>query len=178
MKDGDPGLDPAATPVRVRVATADDAAGIQAVADETWRSSYVDILPSEAIGQFIVDAYSMPAIGRRITAADRFEVAVSDADGSIVGFSEWLRGAADDELVWAAAYVRPAWQRRGIGRSFMSSAIAASRGRVSRFLVVVAEANAAGVAFYRAMGFIPVERLESGIHGTPVRELRLSMLLR
>jgi len=148
------------------------------VADDTWRATYAAILPEEAIGQFLVDAYALPAVEWRIERADRFEVAVSEAESSVVGFSEWVAGSGDDELVWAATYVMPAWQRRGIGRTFLLSAVAAYRGRAARLLVVVAEANAAGLNFYRAMGFVPVERLESGIYGTPVRELRLSMLLR
>jgi GNAT superfamily N-acetyltransferase len=164
--------------VTIRAAGADDAAGIQAVADETWRASYAGLLPEAAIGQFLVDAYSLPAIERRIEHAGRFDVAVSEADRSLVGFSEWVTGSRDDEVVWAATYVRPAWQRLGIGRTFLLSALAAYRGRVTRLLVVVAEANAPGQAFYRAMGFIPVERMESGIFGTPIREFRLAMLLR
>ena len=178
MKPPEPEPRTSATGVRVRPAATDDAAGIQAVADETWRASYVAILPEEAIGQFLADAYSIAAIERRIAVAGRFDVAASDADGSILGYSEWLPGPGADEVVWAATYVRPAWQRRGIGRRFLLSAVAAYRERVDRLLVVVAEANATGLAFYRAMGFIPVERMESGIHGTPVRELRLAMLLR
>jgi GNAT superfamily N-acetyltransferase len=165
------------TGVRSRPALESDAAAIQSIADETWRATYVDILPEAAIGQFLVDTYALPAIERRIAAADRFEVAVVADDDSIVGFSEWLPGATADERIWAATYVRPPWQRRGIGRRFMEGAIAGYRGRTSRLLVVVAEANVAGVAFYRAMGFVPVERLASGIYGTPVGEIRLAKLL-
>jgi GNAT superfamily N-acetyltransferase len=177
MKRHEPEPGTSATGVRIRAATEADAAEVQAIADETWRATYVDILPEEAIGQFLVDAYAVPAIGRRIAAADRFEVAIAGDGHSIVGFSEWLPGAAADERVWAATYVRPGWQRRGIGRRFMESAIAGYQGRTTRLLVVVAEANVNGVAFYRAMGFVPVERLASGIYGTPVGEIRLARLL-
>jgi len=164
--------------VTIRPAGPADTIGIQSVADTTWRATYVDLLPAEALGQFLVDAYSLPAIERRIERADRFEVAVAESEGAIVGFSEWVAGGADDETIWAATYVLPDWQRRGIGRTFLLSAVAAYRGRVARLLVVVAEANLAGAAFYRAMGFVPVERIESGIYGTPIRELRHAMLLR
>jgi GNAT superfamily N-acetyltransferase len=163
--------------VTIRAAGPSDAAGIAAVADETWRSTYVGILPDEAIGQFLADAYSTAAIDARIERADRFDVAVAEGDGTIVGFSEWTVAAGADEALWAATYVRPAWQRRGIGRTFLLGAVAGFRGRRARLVVVVAEANTAGGAFYRAMGFVPVERIDSGILGTPIRELRLSMLL-
>lgn len=161
----------------IRPATATDAAGIAAVADETWRATYAGILPEEAIGQFLVDAYATAALEARIERADRFDVAVAEGDGTVVGFSEWTAAPDADEALWAATYVRPAWQRRGIGRTFLLGAVAAYRGRRTRLVVVVAEANAAGGAFYRAMGFVPVERLDSGILGTPIREIRLSMLL-
>jgi GNAT superfamily N-acetyltransferase len=162
----------------IRAAVADDVAAIQAVADATWRASYVDILPEAAISQFLVDAYSPGAIGRRVERADRFEVAVSEADGSVVGFSEWLVEAGADEALWAAIYVRPDWQRRGIGRAFLLSAFKEYRDRLSRLVVVVAQANTAGVWFFGAMGFVAVERLDSGIHGASVSELRMAMLLR
>ncbi len=161
----------------IRAAVPDDAAGIQAVADATWRATYADLLPDEAIGQFLVDVYAVPVIQGRIERADRFEVAVSEDDSSVVGFSEWTAGTNDDEIVWAATYVLPGWQRRGIGRTFLLSALASYRARATRLLVVVAEANLTAIAFYRAMGFVPVERIESGIYGTPIRELRHSMLL-
>jgi GNAT superfamily N-acetyltransferase len=162
----------------IRPATADDVAGIGSVADETWRATYASILPEEAIGQFLVDAYRPAAIGARIDRADRFDVAIDDAASTVVGFSEWVATPDPGEALWAATYVRPDWQRRGIGRTFLLGAVGGYRDARQRLLVVVAEANTAGTAFYRAMGFIPVERVSSGILGTPVAELRMSMLLR
>ena len=53
----------------IRPATAADVAGIAAVADETWRATYATLLPEEAIGQFLVDAYSPAAITARMVVS-------------------------------------------------------------------------------------------------------------
>jgi ribosomal-protein-alanine N-acetyltransferase len=59
-----------------------------------------------------------------------------------------------DELHVLNVATRPDWQRRGVGRALMGSAIAYAREhRAKHVLLEVRRSNRAAIALYRAVGF-------------------------
>jgi ribosomal protein S18 acetylase RimI-like enzyme len=76
-------------------------------------------------------------------------------------------------LFLSRLYVRPSWQRRGVGTR-MLGAVVERHPEAARMRLNVESENGKGVAFYRRHGFAVVgERTEEGL-----RSLQMEKLLR
>jgi [ribosomal protein S18]-alanine N-acetyltransferase len=82
---------------------------------------------------------------------------VAQEDGEVIGIVVARAAGRDAEILNLA--VAPLWRRRGVGRTLMTSALAAceAAGAASAFLEV-RESNASARAFYGDLGFIEVGR--------------------
>jgi GNAT superfamily N-acetyltransferase len=96
---------------------------------------------------------------KAMEAGEVFFIAVGDADGrrAVLGFASdyCVEGAKHGTSV----YVRGRWARRGVGTALLARAEghAVSNGATS----IEIEASLAGVAFYKANGFVEVGRGET-----------------
>ncbi len=163
----------------IRAAVPDDARAVSAVAGASWRATYRDLIDADRIERFVAGSYSEASVRRRISIADRFDVAVAGADTRgpqlIVGFAEWT--VRDDEAELVATYLLPEWQRLGIGRALHTAALESYRGRVGSLTVQLLRDNHEARAFYESLGYRdPVEgRWE--LWGLSLPDLRLTLPL-
>ena len=129
---------PSVIPVRVRQATAHDAAAITAV-HLASRSAAMPWLP-----QVHTDAETAAWVREVVLPGSRVWVAEGEATGDVVGY------AALDGDVLDALYLLPEVRRRGIGTLLLDTVRAASPDGLT--LHVFAR-NAAAIAFYAHHGF-------------------------
>lgn len=88
---------------------------------------------------------------------------VAIASGEVVAFLTLLQHFTETwEITWMA--VAPAWRRQGLGRQLIEAAVAQCREAGARFLQVKTLADlhpspeyAETRAFYRSVGFVPLE---------------------
>ena len=136
----------------VRPALPADAPGIAHVARVTWDATYAQSIAAHNRRQFLDRAYSLEAVRAAIEREpDWFYVAARGQQ--IVGFAQYLRRFdGDGELV--RIYVHPDHQRRGIGRAFLKSGLAAlADAGIGQCYVSVEMDNSPARAFYERFGF-------------------------
>lgn len=136
--------------VRVRAASADDAAAIAAI-----YAPYVD----ETAITFELDAPDAAEMARRIEAIlARFPYFVAEVDGRVLGYAYadlYRTRAAYRWAIETTVYVDRRHPRRGIGRALYEALLTASAeaGFVTA-LGVIALPNQGSVALHEAMGFV------------------------
>jgi ribosomal protein S18 acetylase RimI-like enzyme len=111
--------------VSLRRATVADAEAIAAVRVEGWQTAYRGMIPDQYLDEMLVDDHVL--YWKRIlqalpAAADKACVYVAESEGHVIGFvSATLlvepKHGYHAEL--GALYIRPQWQRAGIGRRMM-----------------------------------------------------------
>jgi putative acetyltransferase len=149
-----------------RRATESDAAAIAEAHLDSIRS-----LGSQFYSSGIVDDWSEGlGPGLYVEAMARGEVffiAIGEIDGkmAVLGFASDYR--IEGSLHGASAYVRGAVARRGIGSVLMRLAEAHAIARGARSVRI--EASLAGLEFYRAHGFVEIDRGETHLRsGRPI----------
>jgi GNAT superfamily N-acetyltransferase len=145
-----------ASVVTIRRATVDDAVAIARVRVESWRTTYRGMIPKTYLDGMSVE--SSAALWTKVLTAAPATISVfvaEDADG-VLGFASGNRLAApklgfDSEL--SAIYLRPEFQRNGIGRRLYDAVAGAQRGHGANGMIVwVIAANKGARAFYEALG--------------------------
>jgi ribosomal protein S18 acetylase RimI-like enzyme len=147
--------------IRIRPARIADLDAVRALLVETWHDTYDALIGVEKVTEITNSWHSLENLGRQLEMPDT-EFLVGEADREIVGHA-FLNAQRPAVLIVSRLYVRPAYQRRGIGGGLLAEAIV--RHPEADFLRLVVEAdNEKGLAFYRGAGFQPIgERLEQGI---------------
>ena len=143
-------------PVTVRAATVDDAVAIARVRVESWRSTYKGMIPQAYLDGMSVEA-SAALWDKALAAANhRTHTFVAEDPDGIVGFSSGVlltepKQGFVSEL--AAIYLRPAYQRNGLGRRLVGVVAEAlvAQGATNMIVWVIA-ANAQARKFYAALG--------------------------
>jgi ribosomal protein S18 acetylase RimI-like enzyme len=130
----------------VRRAKEADVVSIAEVQIESWRAAYRGIIADATLDGMDIAKHAIQW-QRAFDQRAPVWVAEAEAGEAIVGFIG-LRG---NEIT--VLYVRPEWQRRGVGRALLKSALTtiASEGGTLGWLWVL-EANATARAFYAAVG--------------------------
>jgi ribosomal protein S18 acetylase RimI-like enzyme len=136
----------------IRPALPVDAPGIAAVARVTWDATYAHSISAHNRRQFLDRAYSPEAVRATIEReSDWFYVATRGRQ--VVGFAQYLR-RFDGEGELVRIYVHPDHQRRGIGRAFLKSGLAAlAEAGIGQCYVSVEMDNRPARAFYERFGF-------------------------
>jgi L-amino acid N-acyltransferase YncA len=100
---------------------------------------------------------------RSLSSREAFHVAVADL-GQVVGyqsldlFSPFLTSMA--HVAQLGTYVRPSWQRRGVGQALFHATSRFATGAGYRKLVIqVRASNGSALAFYQRLGFVECGRL-------------------
>jgi GNAT superfamily N-acetyltransferase len=139
--------------VQVRIATAEDAAGIAAVQERGWQAAYRHVFPAEELdrGGFIhADRWS-----ERITHPPAgWSTFVAEHEGEIVGFTSV--GPSRDEAGIGelyAIYIDPAHWSRGTGRALIEQAEQQLRAEYTEVTLWVLEDNPRARRFYERAGW-------------------------
>ena len=154
---GKPAGRAAAGGIRLRPARPEDAAAIADAAGESWRATYAGIYGPVGIAKFLDENYAPAVLADQIAAAQAepsalFLVAAGAKEG-VVGFLHATRLAHGPVRLWRL-YLRPAFQRRGIGRALMDRLDAhLARIGAGQCVLTVHGGNTRAIAFYAKRGF-------------------------
>lgn len=160
----------------IRTCTSLDAAAVESLRVEGWKSAYRGMIPDAFLDSMPVD---VEARRRRTTerAAGILE-SVAVRDGTVIGWvaagpcRDGDRPGPDQGEVYAC-YVLPAWWRHGVGRILLTHATgaltASGRGDISLWVL---EANKRARRFYESFGFAADGGRQLLDLGEPVPEVR------
>jgi len=119
-----------------------------------------DFYPPEVV-EYWQEAITGELYRKAMEAGEVFFIAVGDVDGSraVLGFASDY--CIDGPKHGTSAYVRGRSARHGVGSALLARAEAQALSRGARSIEV--EASLAGVAFYKANGFVEVGRGETSL---------------
>jgi len=163
--------------VLYRIATTDDAAPIAAVHVESWRSTYVGLLPAGLLARLSVEAratYWKRQLEDQQAANRTYICVVEDESGRVVGFAS--AGAErepesgyDGELF--AIYLLAEQQGAGIGTELVRRVVAHLLGRGHASMRVWVLAGNPAEKFYRRLGGVKVAEKPIEIGGDEYQEI-------
>jgi ribosomal protein S18 acetylase RimI-like enzyme len=167
---------PSSTTV-VRPAVAADAAGIARICSTAYRDTYRESLPEGYIERSVAAFYSEAKVAGELAAQppEWFGYQVVEEGGRVLGAAGGgLTGPAAGEL--SLIYLEAAERGRGLGTMLVDRVIEQIRAAggaeawVSVFL-----GDRAGIGFYRARGFQPVDTVRAALSRTDdhIRSLRM-----
>ncbi|MBI3712985.1 MAG: GNAT family N-acetyltransferase [Burkholderiales bacterium] len=145
--------------IQLRRATVADAEAIAAIRIEGWRSTYRGMIPDSYLDD--MDMNENLLHWRTILQAlpskeDALCVYVAVSDNEIVGFVSAIKLAEpklDKEGEINAIYIRPQWQRCGIGKRMMHKAARSLQAMGCQSCVIwVIDGNAQARNFYEELG--------------------------
>jgi ribosomal protein S18 acetylase RimI-like enzyme len=144
-----------------------DVREIRDVLRETWHDTYASLLSETAI-ETITSQWHAPELLTEQLQNPEIYFAIARDGGVVAGVVTARK--QDDAIVVDRLYVRPQYQRRGIGRQLLESSYRAFRGAQRVRLSVEAE-NRKGVAFYSKQGFRETSRNSEEVAGTCLENL-------
>ena len=154
-------------------ATAQDVPNIKELLRETWHDTYASLLPRAAI-ETITSRWHAPELLTEQVQNPETYFAIARDGGAVAGVITARK--QDDAVVVARLYVRPQYQRRGIGRQLLESSYRAFAD-ARRVRLSVEAANWKGGAFYAKEGFRETARTSEEVAGTPLETLVLEKAL-
>jgi ribosomal protein S18 acetylase RimI-like enzyme len=147
----------------VRPAAPTDAADIAEVCSTAYRETYRDLLPSGYIERSVIEFYDPRRVAADVPAAppDWFGYQVVEEDGRVLGAAGGgMTGPAEGEL--SLVYLDPAERGRGLGTMLLNRVTEQIRAEGgTRMWVSVFLGDRAGIGFYRARGFQPIETVRA-----------------
>ena len=145
----------------IHPATRADVSAVRRLLVETWHDSFDPLLGRERVTEITDRWHAEDLLARQLDSPDG-SFLVAELGGQAVGHA--LAEAREPPLmVIGRLYVRPAFQRRGIGRQLLAALIR-RHPQTSRIRLLVHADNAKGRSFYQRNGFVAVsEVLEEGL---------------
>lgn len=162
--------------MRIRAATADDAAQLARVHVDTWRAAYRGLLPDRLLAALSYEAREQRwRAGLAQAEPQLFTLIAEDDAGMVVGFTSGgpeRDGTPGYDGEIYAVYVLPDHQRRGLGRQLLAAAALSLADRGFRAAMLwVLEDNSQARAFYEALGGQVAGRKSAVIGETPATEV-------
>ena len=162
----------------VRRATPDDARAVAEVQVETWRATYVGVMPQTVLDKLDVD--DRERTWRGWTSSEAAATFVAEREGEVVGFVSVgpCRMAEEAGEVYAI-YVCPTAWGTGAGLALMHAGVDWLAERWPEAILWVADENPRARRFYELYGWTPeTTRIEEVVPGTSILEVgyRLSGL--
>lgn len=145
--------------ISLRRATVDDAEAIAAVRVESWQATYRGMIPDDYLDEMRIEDSMLQwrqILQAMSQAQDRICVYVAESEGHIIGFASGMmlpepKLGMQAELT--AVYLRPAWQRSGIGRRMAQKVARTLQAQgADSLLVWVISGNAIARNFYEELG--------------------------
>jgi ribosomal protein S18 acetylase RimI-like enzyme len=147
--------------LRIRTAVEADIPAVNALLVETWHDTYDALLGRDKVDE-ITQLWHAPTLLQQQLRQPRVSFLVAEMMGEIVGHA-FASAWSLPTLEIARLYVRPDWQRQGIGNRFLDMLIAL-HPKADRLSLSVEKRNRKGAAFYLSQGFtIQDEILEDGL---------------
>jgi GNAT superfamily N-acetyltransferase len=158
--------------VKVRPARLEDARRVGEIHVETWRATYVGVMPQEVLDGLSVD--DRERLWREWIPHGETEVFVAELDDEVVGFvSVGPRRSSPRSGELYAIYVLPSAHGSGAGPALMEAAVAALARRFDEAILWVATENPRARRFYERCGWVADgERVDDSIPGAVVPETR------
>jgi ribosomal protein S18 acetylase RimI-like enzyme len=138
-----------------------DVLTIKDVLRETWHDTYASLFPQSAMETITAQWHAPELLEKQIQNPDIYFALARDG-GFVVGLVTAQK--QENALVVARLYVRPQYQRRGIGRELLESSYRAFLALKKVRLTVEAE-NRNGIAFYEKQGFREIARGSEEVAG-------------
>ncbi|MBK8458139.1 MAG: GNAT family N-acetyltransferase [Phyllobacteriaceae bacterium] len=146
----------------IRTAMAADLPAIHDLLVETWHDAYDAVFGRDKVTAITGEWHSVTALRRRLDRPHS-EFIVADDGATIAGMAFAAAGADGKVLTLHQLYVRPAFQRGGIGGLLMDEILNAFPD-AETCILEVAEGNSRAIAFYQSYDF--------AVAGGPEGELR------
>lgn len=111
--------------IQLRRATVDDAEAIAAIRIEGWRTAYRGMIPDSYLNQMDIEenaTYWRTILQALPTKTDRLCVYVAVSGDEVIGFisaSKLEQAKLEKDAEINAIYIRPQWQRCGIGKRML-----------------------------------------------------------
>jgi ribosomal protein S18 acetylase RimI-like enzyme len=131
-------------------ATVDEVDQIKQVLSETWVATYADHLSRSTIEQVTTLWHDPGFLRSQIEKPGDYFAMAKDA-GTIIGLITVV--ASNGELHLARLYVRPEYQRKGVGTRLLNAAIASYPG-AAVIRLEVEQQNAKALAYWRSQKFV------------------------
>ena len=148
--------------------TFDDLPAIQKLLLDTWLLTYASFIPECDLRLYHGKTYSLEALNAmREDPAIKGFVAV--ADSSLVGFARTRYAVEEQRFYVSSIYIRPDFQKKGIGKQLM--VIAADEARalgLDRLWIGVMEQNVDALEWYKKFGYCVVEQAPFTMGATTV----------
>jgi len=141
--------------MKIRIATAADAAAIAKLHAESWRSAYRGMLQDDYLDRKIFPERLALWEERFCTSATNQYVVVAEVEANVAGFA---CAYGDEDPVWGSfldnLHVTPAYKRKGIGSALMRDVAQWSLGSwPDRGMYLwVLESNSPAIRFYERVG--------------------------
>ena len=157
--------------ITVQPAGVEEVHEIKQVLSETWIDTYGPFLPAEVIQKVTTLWHSPETLAAEIENSRVFFTVAKDEHGAILGLMAADR-SSDEVVSVGRLYVRPGYQRRGIGGMLLDACIAAFPG-ARRLRLEVEAQNGKGLSFYRKQGFKEISRKEEEIEGISLKVIEM-----
>jgi ribosomal protein S18 acetylase RimI-like enzyme len=145
--------------IQLRRANLADAQAIAAIRIEGWRTSYRGMIPDSYLDNMQLEENVLhwrTILQVSPSKEDSLCVFVAESDGEIVGFASGVKLAEPKlgkEAEINAVYIRPAWQRCGIGKRMLHKVARALQAMACQSVVVwVIDGNSPARHFYEELG--------------------------
>jgi GNAT superfamily N-acetyltransferase len=165
----------------VRPATGADAASIAMICSTAYREAYQDVLPAGYIDRSVAEFYDPQRVADDVAPAppDWFGYQVVEEDGRVVGAAGGgMTGATAGEL--SLVYLDSGHRGHGLETLLLdrvSDQVRAAGG--TELWVSVFLGDSAGISFYRARGFQPMQTVRATLSRVDdhIRSLRMCRTL-
>lgn len=145
--------------VSLRRATVADAEAIAKVRIESWLASYRGIIPDTYLDSMKLEESALhwrTILEALAVAGERICVFVAESEGQVIGFVSGMllpEAKLGMQAELTAIYLRPAWQRSGIGRRMLQKVARVFQAQgINSLLAWVISDNAAARNFYEDLG--------------------------
>lgn len=142
-------------------ATVGDIPRIKDLLTFAWRDAYSDVLSPETIDKITNVWHNQELFKNQIEDPSSFFVVARDGSGDIVGLATAVE-VDENTCMLARHYVRPDYQRRGIGEGLVKAALK-HFPNAEKLQVEVLEKNIKGYAFSIKAGFKEIRRFSESI---------------
>lgn len=144
--------------ITIRFVSSNDIQHIQSIANETWIFTYERIYPIDYIHNFLNTAYSNENLSRSVERdikSSKREFLIAENDNHVVGYAQ-TRQVNEEEYELLRIYVRPEYQKMGIGNAFLDE-FSNILKPIKKLIAWVGKENRIGRSFYDKKGFSVVE---------------------
>ena len=145
----------------IRKMVREDINSVQKVAQQSWHTTYEDIIPYNIQENFLNTAYNHDMMVKRLASSYLF---VAEKKGQVVGFANFSTVNCKGQLDLHAIYLVPTCQGNGIGTALLQKGIGEIE-HIKEVYVEVEKENKTGIYFYEAKGFKTIKEYDDNFDG-------------